>query len=87
MMVINNSTLLGPCSSSYFALLLLVNSIPSLKLFGVVEALEVVLAEERTVLGLAAARHALAKVDPEIVATPFVAGDSPAGSHPRIGGD
>lgn len=56
-------------------------------LFGVVEALEVVLAEERTVLGLAAARHALAEVDPEIVATPFVAGDSPAGSHSRIGGD
>lgn len=50
-------------------------------LFGVVETLEVVLAKERTVLGLAAARHALAEVDPEIVATAFVPCDSPAGCH------
>ena len=56
-------------------------------LFMVMETLEVVLPEKRTVLGLATLRHALAKVHPEIVATPFVAGDSPAGSHCRIGGD
>lgn len=42
-----------------------------------VEALEVVLAEERAVFGLAAARHALAEVDPEVVASAFVPCDSP----------
>jgi hypothetical protein len=43
----------------------------------VVEALEVVLAEESAVLGLAAARHALAEVHPEVVASAFVPRDSP----------
>lgn len=46
-------------------------------LFGVVEALEIVLAEESAVLWLAAARHALAEVHPEVVASAFVPCDSP----------
>lgn len=41
-------------------------------LFGVVETFEVVFTEESTILGLTAARHALAEVDPEIVASAFV---------------
>lgn len=50
-------------------------------LFGVVEALEVILTKERTVLGLSAARHAFAEVNPEIVTPPLVAADSPSRCH------
>lgn len=42
-----------------------------------VEALKVVFAEERTVLRFTAARHALAEVDPKIVASAFVTCDPP----------
>ena len=51
-------------------------------LFGMVETLEVVFTEESAVLRLSAARHTLAKVDPEIVASTFVSGDSPSWCHP-----
>ena len=70
--------LIFPSSSSYFALFFLVNSVSSSKLFGVMEALEVILAEELAVLGLTAARHAFAEVNPEIIATTFVPIDSPS---------
>lgn len=46
-------------------------------LFGMVEALEIVFAEESAILGFSAARHALAEVDPEIVAATFVPRNSP----------
>lgn len=49
-----------------------------------VKTLEVVFAKKNTVLGLTAARHALAEVDPEIVAAPFVPCDSPTGCHFRL---
>lgn len=51
-------------------------------LLGVVEALEVVVAEEGAVLGLAAAGHALAEVRPEVVAPPLVPRYPPPGRHP-----
>ena len=50
-------------------------------LFGMVEALEVILTEKRAVLGLSAVRHALAKIHPEIVASPFVPRYSPSRRH------
>lgn len=50
-------------------------------LLGMVEALEVVFAEKSTVLGLSAARHALAEIHPEIVAATFVSCDSPPRRH------
>lgn len=53
------------CGCPKFTLLFLVNSVSPLELLGVVEALEVVFAKEGAVLGLSAARHALAEVDPE----------------------
>ena len=46
-------------------------------LFRVVEALEVIFTEESAVLGLSALRHALAEINPEIVAPSFVSCDSP----------
>lgn len=82
MMIINDIFTLGlSCSCPYFTLLLLVNSISPLELFGVVEALEVILTKERAVLGLSAARHAFAEVNPEIVTPPLVAVDSPSRCH------
>lgn len=45
------------------------------------EALEVVLAEEGAVFGLPAAGHALAEVDPEVVASPLVPRYPPARCH------
>lgn len=48
-----------------------------------VEALEVVLAEEAAVGGLAAAAHALAELQPEVVAAALVPVDAPAGRHRR----
>ena len=50
-------------------------------LFGVVEALEVVLSEERAVLGLPAAGHALAEVSPKVVAPPLVPCYPPTRRH------
>lgn len=52
-------------------------------LLGVVEALEVVLAEEAAVGGLAAAAHALAEIQPEVVAAALVPVDAPPGRHRR----
>jgi hypothetical protein len=49
----------------------------------VVEALEIVLAEEAAVGGLAAAAHALAELQPEVVAAALVPVDAPAGRHRR----
>lgn len=46
-----------------------------------VEALEIILTKERAVLGLSAARHAFAEVNPEIVTPPLVAVDSPSRCH------
>ena len=68
-------------SSSYLTLLLLVDPVPALELLGVVEALEVVLAEEAAIGGLAAAAHARAEVQPEVVAPPLVPVDAPPGRH------
>ena len=53
-------------------------------LLGVVEALEVVLAEEAAVGGLAAAAHALAEVQPEVVAAALVPVDAPPRRHRRL---
>lgn len=53
-------------------------------LLGVVEALEVVLPEEAAVGGLAAAAHALAEVQPEVVAPPLVPVDAPPGRHRNL---
>lgn len=50
-------------------------------LFGMVEALEIVFTKERAILGLSATGHALAEVNPEIVAPSFSAIDSPTGCH------
>lgn len=50
-------------------------------LFGVVEALVVVLAEEGADLGLPALGHALAKVEPEVVASPLVPRYPPSLRH------
>lgn len=78
------SFLLGLASSSSdLTLLLLVDPVPALELLGVVEALEVVLAEEAAVGGLAAAAHALAELQPEVVAAALVPVDAPAGRHRR----
>jgi hypothetical protein len=52
-------------------------------LLGVVEALEVVLAEEAAVGGLAAAAHALAELQPEVVAAALVPVDAPPRRHRR----
>ena len=52
-------------------------------LLGVMEALEVVLAEEAAVGGLAAAAHALAELQPEVIAAALVSVDAPAGRHRR----
>lgn len=41
-------------------------------LFGMVEAFEIVFTEKSTVLWFSALRHALAEVNPEIVASTFV---------------
>lgn len=68
-------------SSSNLTLLLLVDPVPALELLGVVEALEVVLAEEAAVGGLAAAAHTRAEVQPEVVAPPLVPVDAPPGRH------
>lgn len=43
-----------------------------------VEAFEVIFTEESTVFGFSAGRHTLAEIDPEIVASTFVSGDSPS---------
>jgi len=50
-------------------------------LFGMVETFEVIFTEENTVFGFSAGRHALAEIDPEIVATTFVTSDSPTWRH------
>lgn len=50
-------------------------------LFGMVEALEVILTEKRAVLGLSAVRHTFAEIHPEIVASPFVPRYSPSRRH------
>jgi len=42
-----------------------------------VEAFKVIFTEENTVFGFSTGRHALAEIDPEIVATTFVTSDSP----------
>jgi len=78
------SLLLGLASSSSdLTLLLLVDPVPALELLGVVEALEVVLAEEAAVGGLAAAAHALAELQPEVVAAALVPVDAPPRRHRR----
>lgn len=56
----------------------------SLYLFGVVEALEVIFAKEVAILRLATARHALAEINPEIVASPLVPCYSPSRRHRRL---
>lgn len=42
-----------------------------------VEALKVVFPEKRTVLGFTALRHALAEVNPKVIAPPFVSCNTP----------
>lgn len=46
-----------------------------------VKTFEVIFTEENAIFGLSTSRHALAEIDPEIVATTFVTSDSPTWRH------